>query len=76
MEHNQLITLREYAAKIGKNPDNVRQKCLRGTLPGAVKLGRDWLVPADAPYPDSRVKTGKYKDWRKPGGAPARERPE
>jgi hypothetical protein len=38
---------------------------LRGTLPGAVKIGRDWLIPRDAPYQDGRVKTGQYKDWRK-----------
>lgn len=60
MEKN-LITLREYAVKIGKNPVSVRQKCQRGNVPGAVKIGRDWLIPADAPYPDNRVKTGEYR---------------
>ena len=62
-----LIPITEYAARTGRNPIVVRQKCQRGTLPGAVKLGRDWFVPADAPYPDTRVKSGKYKDWRKKG---------
>lgn len=62
---NDLIPLPEYAARIGKALASVRQKCLRGTLPGAVKIGRDWLIPKDAPYPDNRVKTGQYKDWRK-----------
>lgn len=60
-----LITIAEYAKSIGKDPANVRQKCLRGTLPGAVKIGRDWLIPPDAPYPDNRRKSGKYVDWRK-----------
>lgn len=60
-----LISLPDYAARIGKHPDVVRQKCLRGTLPGAVKIGRDWLIPPDAPYPDNRIKSGKYKAWRK-----------
>ena len=64
-EMNDLIPLAEYAARIGKNPVVVRQKCLRGTLAGAVKLGRDWFVPADAPYGDSRVKSGQYRNWRK-----------
>lgn len=64
-KQSQLIPLREYAEKIGKHPDNVRQKCLRGTLPGAVKMGRDWFIPADTPYTDNRVKTGDYKNWRK-----------
>jgi len=61
-----MITLTEYAARIGKAPCSVRQKCQRGTLPGAVKIGRDWLIPADAPYADSRIKSGLYQNWRKP----------
>lgn len=65
MQSNNLIPLQEYAAKIERNPVSVRQKCQRGNVPGAVKLGRDWFIPADAPYPDQRVKSGQYKDWRK-----------
>lgn len=61
-----MLPIAEYAARIGKAPCSVRQKCQRGTLPGAVKIGRDWLIPKDAPYTDSRISTGKYKDWRKP----------
>jgi len=64
-----LIPISEYAARIGRDPATVRQKILRGALPGAVKLGRDWLIPADAPYTDSRVKSGEYKNWRKKGSA-------
>ncbi len=60
-----LIPISVYAARIGRDPATVRQKCLRGTLHGAVKMGRDWLIPADAPYPDTRVKSGQYKSWRK-----------
>ena len=62
---DDLITLPEYAEKVGKAQVSVRRKCLRGTLPGAVKIGRDWLIPKDAPYTDDRVKTGQYKGWRK-----------
>lgn len=64
MDNKILISLPEYAARIGKAPTSVRQKCQLGTLPGAVKIGRDWLIPADAPYTDGRVKSGKYKGWR------------
>lgn len=67
----RLIPINEYAAKIGKAPTTIRQKCQRGTLPGAVKIGRDWLIPADAPYPDNRVKSGEYRDWRKQKETPA-----
>ena len=65
MDIKDLIPIAQYAQLIGKNPANVRQKCLRGTLPGAVKVGRDWLIPADAPYPDARVTSGRYTNWRK-----------
>ena len=75
MDIKDMLPLREYAEKIGRHPDIVRQKCLRGNVPGAVKLGRDWLIPADAPYPDKRIKTGKYIDWRKRPEAESNESP-
>lgn len=65
MSIDNLIPIAEYAARNGKALITVRQKCQRGTLPSAVKMGRDWFVPAGAPYTDSRVKTGDYKNWRK-----------
>ena len=61
----EMLTISQYAARIGKAPRSVRQKCQAGTLPGAVKVGRDWLIPADAPYPDERSKSGQYRNWRK-----------
>lgn len=66
MHANNLIPISEYASRIGKAPRSVRQKCQLGTLPGAVKIGRDWLIPADAPYTDNRITSGRYKEWRKP----------
>jgi hypothetical protein len=60
MDLNDMIPIAEYAARIGKATITVADKCRRGALPGAVKLGRDWFVPADAEYPDYRVKSGKY----------------
>lgn len=65
MQINNLIPLPEYAARTGKSPITVRQKCQRGNIPGAVKIGRDWLIPADAPYIDAKIKTGKYISQRK-----------
>lgn len=65
MSMENLVPLSQYAARIGKAEITVRQKCQRGTLPGAVKLGRDWFIPADTPYTDSRIKSGEYKNWRK-----------
>ena len=51
-----LIPVAEYAARIGRSPVSVRQKAARGAIPGAVKIGRDWLIPEDAPYTDHRVR--------------------
>lgn len=65
MDLKNMIPIAEYARRIGKAPITVADKCRRGSLPGAVKIGRDWFVPADAEYPDLRVKSGKYIDARK-----------
>ena len=65
---DNLIPIAQYAERIGLTANAVRRKCLRGTLPGAVKIGRDWLIPSDAPYPDSRVKSGKYIGYRDKSG--------
>lgn len=32
-------------------PSTVRKWLLAGRIPGAVKLGRDWLIPAGTPRP-------------------------
>ena len=65
MDLRNMIPIAEYAKKIGKATITVADKCRRGSLPGAVKVGRDWFVPADAEYPDLRVKSGKYIDARR-----------
>lgn len=62
---SDMLTVQQYAAKHNKAEITIRKKCQRGTLPGAVKIGRDWLIPEDANYPDNRVKSGKYVNWRK-----------
>ena len=59
-----LISLTAYAAKHGKSAATARQMALRGGFKTAQKIGRDWLIDDQEPYPDRRVKTGKYKDWR------------
>ena len=33
----------------------------RGSFASAQKLGRDWFVDEDEPWPDRRVKSGAYK---------------
>lgn len=65
MKLEDLIPIAEYAKKIGKATITVADKCRRGTLPGARKIGRDWFVPRNAEYPDLRIKTGKCIGQRK-----------
>ena len=65
MDMENMIPIAEYAKKIGKATITVADKCRRGALPGARKFGRDWFVPADAEYPDYRIKSGKYLGARK-----------
>lgn len=55
-----LITIKEYAERLGKNPQVVYQKAARGTFETAVKIGRDWFIDEDEPYSDRRVKHGRY----------------
>lgn len=59
------ISLTEYAKRNGKAPDTARKMALRGGFSTARKIGRDWLIDEAEPYPDKRVKTGRYIGWRK-----------
>lgn len=60
-----VITLKEYAERLGKDPVIVRQKAIRGGFQTAHKFGRDWVIDETEPYEDGRVKSGKYIGWRK-----------
>ena len=65
METENMVPLAEYAAKVGRAKCSVTAKCRRGTLPGAVKIGRDWFIPKDAAYPDGRIRNGRFVGIRK-----------
>ena len=54
------ITLKDYAERHGLNAAALRQRILRGSIPEAHKLGRDWLVPEDLTLTDRRVKNGEF----------------
>lgn len=56
-----IISLADYARQNGKNPANARQLALRGSFQTAKKIGRDWLIDSEEPWPDRRVISGKYK---------------
>ena len=63
---SDFLSVTEYSAKHFLDVSYVRKKIVEGRIP-AVKIGNQWAIPADAPKPDDkRVKSGKYKNWRKP----------
>lgn len=52
-----LISLAEYARRNGRSPATARQMALRGGFRTARKVGRDWMIDSEEPYPDKRRKT-------------------
>ena len=62
---SEYYTVTEFAELYGKDPGNVRRMLIKGLIKGD-KLGKQWIIPKDATYPeDNRVKNGSYKNWRK-----------
>ena len=45
------LTVQQFAARHGVSPATARLWCVTGLLPGAQKLGRDWIIPGDAARP-------------------------
>lgn len=63
---SDFISLTEFCQRYGKDPGNTRRLLAQGRIPGAVKVGRQWILPADArPPEDQRVKSGAYRNWRR-----------
>lgn len=56
------ITVTQAAERWGKSPQRVRVVLDTGRIPGAIKPGHDWLIPADAEWPqDNRYSTNKKR---------------
>lgn len=51
-----LITLQEYARRIGRDPSTLRHKAAKGHLKTAVRIGRDWMIDPSEQYTDNRRK--------------------
>ena len=59
MELN-LMSSKQAAEKWGITDRQVQSLCLQGKIKDAAKLGREWLIPKDAPRPiDGRTKAAK-----------------
>ena len=61
---NNLVPIKDYAEMHGISPATVRQRILRGAMPGSVKLAGSWFVPRNLPLTDNR-KDGRSKLWKK-----------
>ena len=58
----EYISVKEAARLWNITDRSVTGLCRTGRIEGAVKDGRDWMIPANAEKPaDKRVKTGAYK---------------
>jgi hypothetical protein len=55
-----MISITEYAKRHGKSPVSARQMAERGRFKTAQKIARNWIIDENEPYPDARVKSGKY----------------
>jgi hypothetical protein len=66
MEMNDYMTIREAAEAWDVSERWVQALCADGKIEGAMKFGHSWAIPNNTERPaDYRVKTGKYKGWRK-----------
>jgi excisionase family DNA binding protein len=45
---NELITVSEAARRLGLSRQRIGQLCKDGRIPGAVLVGRQWVIPAGA----------------------------
>ena len=55
------MTVKEAAKEWGITDRQVSGMCLAGRIQGAVKDGRNWLIPSNAEKPvDQRIKSGNY----------------
>ena len=57
----EYLSLRQTAEKWGLGIRRVQTLCTTDRIPGAVKIGSYWAIPADAEKPtDQRIRSGKY----------------
>ena len=69
------VTAREAAYILGYHPASVKNLCRWGKLPGAVKVGRDWLIPRAAveSYRPGPQGFAAHPELRGPGRAKKKE---
>ena len=57
----EYLSVRQIAEKWGISRRRVQTLCTEGRIPGAMRVGSYWAIPADAEKPkDERIRSGKY----------------
>ncbi len=57
----EYLSIRQTAEKWGLSRRRVQVLCVEERIPGAMRVGNYWVIPADAEKPkDARIRSGKY----------------
>lgn len=57
----EYLSIRQIAEKWDISRRRVQILCTEGRIPGAMRVGSYWAIPADVEKPaDARIKSGKY----------------
>ena len=55
------LSITETSKKWGIGSRRIQTLCSEDRIPGAVRIGNYWAIPADAEKPkDERIRSGKY----------------
>ena len=55
------LSIRQTAQKWNLSTRWINDLCANGRIPGALKIGSYWAIPADAEKPkDARIRSGRY----------------
>lgn len=55
------LSTTQISEKWGLSSRRIQILCSEGRVPGVMKIGNIWVVPADAQKPsDARIKSGRY----------------
>lgn len=62
----EYLSTTQIAQKWGISSRRIQKMCIEKKIPGAVRIGNYWAVPADAERPkDGRIKSGRYIKLKK-----------
>lgn len=53
-----LVLPKEYGAQYGKSCEQIKVYCRNNRLPGAIQIGRDWILPRDTQFPEDHRRRG------------------